>query len=173
MLALGPIVEHLQIRSHAMSTASPRAPPNTSARQGGLCTPAVDGRSSAAIATLVKLDPLRMIRNPVMFVVEIGSAFTTILFIHAAATGAGDASAGYGAISPAVVTVLFANRRGNGRGSGRQADASARRKDGRDRRNRRRAAGGGSSSSGPATRAVEAGQVVPGRRSSTALPVNE
>jgi K+-transporting ATPase ATPase B chain len=35
------------------------------------------------VATLVKLDPRRMIRNPVMFVVEVGSAFTTLLFVHA------------------------------------------------------------------------------------------
>src|SRR5262245_19141071 len=58
-----------------------------------------------------KLDPRRMIRNPVMFVVEIGSAFTTILFIHALVTGAGDASPGFiAAISVWLwFTVVFAN----------------------------------------------------------------
>jgi K+-transporting ATPase ATPase B chain len=58
-----------------------------------------------------KLDPRRMIRNPVMFVVEIGSAFTTILFLHALVTGAGDAPAGFiAAISVWLwFTVLFAN----------------------------------------------------------------
>ena len=58
-----------------------------------------------------KLDPRRMIKNPVMFVVEIGSAFTTILFVHALATGNGDASPGFiGAISLWLwFTVLFAN----------------------------------------------------------------
>src|SRR6478735_5755632 len=58
-----------------------------------------------------KLDPRRMIRNPVMFVVEIGSIFTTILFVHALATGAGDASPGFiAAISVWLwFTVLFAN----------------------------------------------------------------
>src|SRR5678816_4318377 len=58
-----------------------------------------------------KLDPRRMIRNPVMFVVEIGSAFTTILFIHALATGAGDASPGFTAAISVWLwfTVLFAN----------------------------------------------------------------
>ena len=58
-----------------------------------------------------KLDPRRMIRNPVMFVVEIGSMFTTILFCHALVTGEGDQSAGFvGAISLWLwFTVLFAN----------------------------------------------------------------
>jgi K+-transporting ATPase ATPase B chain len=58
-----------------------------------------------------KLDPRRMIKNPVMFVVEIGSAFTTLLFIHALVTGAGDASPAFiGAVSVWLwFTVLFAN----------------------------------------------------------------
>ena len=52
-----------------------------------------------------------MIKNPVMFMVEVGSAFTTALFLHALATGAGDAP-------PAFIlavslwlwfTVIFAN----------------------------------------------------------------
>jgi K+-transporting ATPase ATPase B chain len=74
-----------------------------------------------------KLDPRRMIRNPVMFVVEIGSAFTTILFFHALITGAGDASPGFiAAISIWLwFTVLFANfaeAMAEGRGKA-QADA--------------------------------------------------
>ena len=58
-----------------------------------------------------KLDPRRMIKNPVMFVVELGSIFTTLLAIHALVTGAGDAPAGF--ITAIAVwlwfTVLFAN----------------------------------------------------------------
>ena len=74
-----------------------------------------------------KLDPRRMIRNPVMFVVEIGSAFTTLLFLHALITGAGDAPAGFiAAISVWLwFTVLFANfaeAMAEGRGKA-QADA--------------------------------------------------
>ena len=68
--------------------------------------------SSARSATRSrKLDPRRMIKNPVMFVVEIGSIFTTLLFVHALVTGAGDASAGFiGAVSLWLwFTVLFAN----------------------------------------------------------------
>jgi K+-transporting ATPase ATPase B chain len=58
-----------------------------------------------------KLDPRRMIKNPVMFVVEVGSVFTTLLFFHALLTGTGDASAGFiAAISLWLwFTVLFAN----------------------------------------------------------------
>ncbi|MBL9027349.1 MAG: potassium-transporting ATPase subunit KdpB [Myxococcales bacterium] len=58
-----------------------------------------------------KLDPRTMIRNPVMFVVEVGSAFTLILALHAAVTGAGELPAGFiFAISAWLwFTVLFAN----------------------------------------------------------------
>jgi K+-transporting ATPase ATPase B chain len=65
----------------------------------------------AAVEAFGKLDPRRMIKNPVMFVVEVGSAFTTLLFMHALITGAGDASPGFiGAIALWLwFTVLFAN----------------------------------------------------------------
>ncbi len=58
-----------------------------------------------------KLDPRGMIRNPVMFVVEVGSAFTTVLAIHSAVTGHGELPAGFiAAISVWLwFTVLFAN----------------------------------------------------------------
>lgn len=74
-----------------------------------------------------KLDPRRMIRNPVMFVVEIGGLFTTLLFVHALVTGAGDASAGFIAAIGVWLwfTVLFANfaeAMAEGRGKA-QADA--------------------------------------------------
>jgi len=60
---------------------------------------------------VVKLDPRRMLKNPVMFVVEIGSVFTTLLAVHALITGHGDTSAGF-AFAVALwlwFTVLFAN----------------------------------------------------------------
>ena len=41
----------------------------------------------AALDALVKLDPRTMMRNPVMFVVEIGSVVTTILLIHDSVSG--------------------------------------------------------------------------------------
>jgi len=58
----------------------------------------------------VKLDPRRMVRNPVMFVVEVGSVLTTLLFLQAL-TGRGEAPAGFiGAVALWLwFTVLFAN----------------------------------------------------------------
>jgi K+-transporting ATPase ATPase B chain len=64
----------------------------------------------AAIDALLKLDPRLMVKNPVMFVVEIGSALTTLLWFQAL-TGHGEAPAGFiGAISMWLwFTVIFAN----------------------------------------------------------------
>src|SRR5262249_49893267 len=66
---------------------------------------------NAAVDSVRKLDPRRMIRNPVMFVVMVGSAFTTVLWLHALITGHGDAKSGFIlAISLWLwFTVLFAN----------------------------------------------------------------
>jgi len=46
----------------------------------------------AAIDSFLYLDPRNMVRNPVMFVVEVGSVMTTFLFVQAVA-GAGEAPA--------------------------------------------------------------------------------
>jgi len=64
----------------------------------------------ALIGSLRKLDPRHQIKNPVMFVVEVGSVLTTILFVQALA-GQGEAPAGFIlAISLWLwFTVLFAN----------------------------------------------------------------
>src|SRR5215467_13746062 len=58
-----------------------------------------------------KLDPRRMRRNPVMFVVEVGSAFTTLLFLHAIVSGQGEAPPRFilGVSAWLWITVLFAN----------------------------------------------------------------
>ena len=45
----------------------------------------------AMLDAVLKLDPRRMVKSPVMFVVEVGSAFTTVLFVHAAISGHGEA----------------------------------------------------------------------------------
>jgi K+-transporting ATPase ATPase B chain len=84
----------------------------------------------AALDALRKLDPRRMARNPVMFVVEVGSAFTTALGLHALVTGRGEAPAGFIlAVSAWLwITVLFANfaeAMAEGRGKA-QADAMRR-----------------------------------------------
>jgi K+-transporting ATPase ATPase B chain len=83
----------------------------------------------AVIDAFVKLNPRRMVRNPVMFVVEVGSILTTALCIEAL-FGQGEASPGFiGAISLWLwFTVLFANfseALAEGRGKA-QADALSR-----------------------------------------------
>ena len=64
----------------------------------------------AVLDSFVKLNPKLMIRNPVMFVVEVGSLLTTALFIQALA-GQGEAPAGFvgGVALWLWFTVLFAN----------------------------------------------------------------
>ncbi len=80
----------------------------------------------AVVDAFRKLDPRHQFRNPVMFVVEVGSLATTALFFHALA-GEGEAPAGFIlAISLWLwFTVLFANfaeAMAEGRGKA-QADA--------------------------------------------------
>jgi K+-transporting ATPase ATPase B chain len=66
--------------------------------------------SRAALDAFKKLDPRQMVRNPVMFVVEIGSLLTTALWVQAI-LGQGEAAPGF--IGPVAAwlwfTVLFAN----------------------------------------------------------------
>jgi potassium-transporting ATPase ATP-binding subunit len=64
----------------------------------------------ALIDSLVKLNPTNQFRNPVMFVVEVGSILTTLLFVHALFVP-GPESAGFilGISLWLWATVLFAN----------------------------------------------------------------
>ncbi len=64
----------------------------------------------AVMDSFVKLNPRWMVRNPVMFVVEVGSVLTTILWVQAL-FGQGEAPSGFiGAVSLWLwFTVLFAN----------------------------------------------------------------
>ncbi len=64
----------------------------------------------AVVESFIKLNPRWMVRNPVMFVVEVGSVLTTILWIQAV-FGQGEAPTGFiGAIALWLwFTVLFAN----------------------------------------------------------------
>ncbi len=73
-----------------------------------LFEPAIVSRAIAA--SFSKLDPRHQIRNPVMFVVEVGSVLTTALFFHTLATRGGESPGFVGAISAWLwFTVLFAN----------------------------------------------------------------
>ena len=87
----------------------------------------------AAVDALRKLDPRHQMRNPVMFIVEIGSVLTTILLVQAL-IGKGEAPAGF-IFAIAVwlwFTVIFANfaeAMAEGRG---KAQADALRKSRRD-----------------------------------------
>jgi potassium-transporting ATPase ATP-binding subunit len=81
-----------------------RRPPGTRS----LFDPAIVKR--ATLDSLVKLDPRTLAKNPVMFVVEVGSVLTTILFIR----DFGDATGPQNLFAGLVVvflwfTVLFAN----------------------------------------------------------------
>src|SRR5258707_4025360 len=80
----------------------------------------------AAVDSLTKLSPRNQIRNPVMFIVEVGATLTTVLFIQAL-VGQGEAPAGFifGVSLWLWFTVIFANfaeAMAEGRGKA-QADA--------------------------------------------------
>jgi K+-transporting ATPase ATPase B chain len=59
--------------------------------------------------SFIKLNPLTLAKNPVMFVVEVGAAMTTCLLIHDAVTGASDLAFTSQITIWLWFTVLFAN----------------------------------------------------------------
>src|SRR6266852_9983397 len=79
----------------------------------------------AIIDSFIKLDPRHQVKNPVMFVVEVGSVLTTLLFLQAL-VGQGEAPAGF-ILAIAlwlwftVVFATFAEAMAEGRGKA-QAD---------------------------------------------------
>src|SRR4051812_33885046 len=76
--------------------------PNTTLTDPKILMPAIG-------ASFRKLDPRVMMRNPVMFVVEVVAALTTILFIRDVATGAGHYAFSFQINLWLWFTVLFAN----------------------------------------------------------------
>src|SRR5215475_7108235 len=60
-------------------------------------------------ASFVKLNPVTLLKNPVMFVVEVGAALTTIFLIRDLFTGAGNISFQLQISLWLWFTVLFAN----------------------------------------------------------------
>ena len=93
--------------------------------------PAIIG--PAVVDSFRKLTPKRQVRNPVMFVVYVGSILTTLLWIQAL-VGKGEASAGF-IFSVSVwlwFTVLFANfaeAMAEGRGKAQAASLRRARRD--------------------------------------------
>ena len=98
-LALGPIVEHLAMtrrhpvlieltRSHVHGNlhTSRKRMPVSALFDPKILVPAIG-------AAFVKLDPRMLIKNPVMFVVEVVAALTTVIFIRDLVTGGGAHSA--------------------------------------------------------------------------------
>src|SRR5580693_5484962 len=63
----------------------------------------------AVIDSFVKLNPVTLAKNPVMFVVEVGAALTTILMFKTLATGAGGFGFEFQIAAWLWFTVLFAN----------------------------------------------------------------
>jgi K+-transporting ATPase ATPase B chain len=103
----------------------------TQAKARPLFDPAIVGQ--AVIDSFRKLTPRRQIRNPVMFVVYVGSILTTLLFFHAL-VGKGEAPAGF-ILAVSVwlwITVLFANvaeAMAEGRGKAQAASLRKARRD--------------------------------------------
>ncbi len=67
---------------------------------------------TAALAALAKLDPRLVARNPVMFVVEVGSLLTTILWVRDRIFQPAGASPGWFTLTVSLwlwFTVVFAN----------------------------------------------------------------
>src|SRR3974390_712737 len=60
-------------------------------------------------ASFIKLDPRAMVKNPVMFVVEIVAALTTVIFLRDLATGGQNLGFTFQIILWLWFTVLFAN----------------------------------------------------------------
>ena len=96
---------------------------STQAKRRSLLDPRIMRR--AAVDALVKLDPRVMMKNPVMFVVELGSVLTTVLLLVNMARHSGDFRFNVQITIWLWFTVLFANfaeAMAEGRGKA-QADA--------------------------------------------------
>jgi K+-transporting ATPase ATPase B chain len=86
-----------------METSNPRK----QVRASSLWNPKIMG--PAAWSSFAKLDPALMIKNPVMFVVEVVAALTTIVFLRDLATGGAGLAFNLQIIVWLWFTVLFAN----------------------------------------------------------------
>src|ERR1700757_4649392 len=81
--------------------------PKKLARSRPLFDPEIVGR--AVRASFAKLNPVSLLKNPVMFVVEVGAALTTVFVIRDIVTGAEGIKFGLQIALWLWFTVLFAN----------------------------------------------------------------
>src|SRR5713101_1311868 len=92
-------------------TSTEERPPKVRMRPAAarsMLDPAIMKR--ATLESFVKLDPRQMARNPVMFIVEVGSVLTTILFFQKLPSAKAADSVFTGLVSAWLwFTVLFAN----------------------------------------------------------------
>src|SRR5207248_3394680 len=92
-------------------TSTEQRPPKVRTRPAAsrsMLDPAIMKR--ATFESFVKLDPSEMMRNPVMFIVEVGSILTTILFFQKLPSAKASDSVFTGLVSAWLwFTVLFAN----------------------------------------------------------------
>ena len=83
-------------------------------------------------SAFAKLDPRALVRNPVMFVVEVVAILTTVLFLRDLATGAGGIGFSFQIVLWLWFTLLFANFAeavAEGRGKAQAASLKATRTD--------------------------------------------
>jgi K+-transporting ATPase ATPase B chain len=124
----------------------------------------------AAIASLKKLDPRHVAKNPVMFVVEVGSLLTTVLWLRDRILHPAGAAPGWFTLTVSIwlwFTVVFANFAeavAEGRGKAQAAALRKMRRDvvARRLRNGREEQVPASSLQKGDTVVVEAGQFIPG-----------
>src|SRR5713226_666646 len=92
-------------------TSTVERPPKIRTRPAGsrsMFDPAIMKRATGD--SFAKLDPRQMMRNPVMFIVEVGSVLTTILFFQKLPSAKASDSVFTGLVSAWLwFTVLFAN----------------------------------------------------------------
>src|SRR5262245_22854805 len=81
--------------------------PKKLARSRPLFDPEIVGR--AVRASFAKLNPVTLLKNPVMFVVEVGAAVTTVFLVRDAATGGTGLAFQFQITIWLWFTVLFAN----------------------------------------------------------------
>src|SRR6516164_8807641 len=101
------ITQPPQAEPAPVQTDSTSLLPKKLARSRPLFDPEIVRR--ALRASFAKLNPITLLKNPVMFVVEVGAALTTIFLIRDMATGAGGIGFSLQIALWLWFTVLFAN----------------------------------------------------------------